>query len=355
MSQKHTADIYGTHYKILLLSVVCFLIISCSSPDYQWQLKFNESSDVSFRGIDAVSDSVCWVSGSEGTIMRTTDNGSSWQQFSIPGTDSLDFRDIEAFGIDTAVVMSIGSGDLSRLYRTTNGGTSWSMVHKNNYEQGFYDAIAFWDNKHGLLQGDPLDGRLFILTTDDGGKTWKKNPHPQMPKAEQGEYAFAASGSHLITTEVGKAWIGTGGANARILYSDDYGHHWTPASTPMIKGEASTGIFSLTFSEPAYAVAVGGDYTKEQEGTHNIIYSSDGGSTWNRFNSANLDFRSAIKYTNGLFFTVGPSGSEFSTDNGKSWKSIEGPGFHTLSIGNDGSKAIWAAGRDGRIGKLMKK
>ncbi len=112
-----------------------------AQSDYRWQIMFDDLPEVSYRGIDAVDESVCWVSGTDGTILRTTDGGKNWQQLSIPDADTLDFRDIEAFGPDTAVTMSIGSGESSRLYRTVDGGANWELVHQNQYEQGFYDAF----------------------------------------------------------------------------------------------------------------------------------------------------------------------------------------------------------------------
>jgi len=225
----------------------CLLISSCSQPDYRWEIVFDELPEASFRGIAAVDDSTCWVSGTGGAILRTTDRGENWQHLPIPGADSLDFRDIEAFGLDTAVVMSIGSGIQSRIYRTEDGGKNWDLVHQNGYAKGFYDAVVFWDNGYGVLQGDPIGGRLFILITADGGRTWREISREQMPEVKDGEYAFAASGTHLVTTPGGHAWIGTGGVNARVLHSSDYGKTWSSVSTPMIQGEPSTGIFSLAF------------------------------------------------------------------------------------------------------------
>lgn len=334
----------------------CLLFTGCKQkPFYSWQLVYEGPEDVSFRGIDAVSDSVCWVSGSKGAILKTTDGGQSWQQLVIPGADTLDFRDIEAFGADTAVVMSIGSGMRSKVFRTVDGGESWSLVHQNTYENGFYDAIAFWDNgQDGLLQGDPVEGRLFILTTNDGGQSWNELPREQMPEVADGEYAFAASGTQLITTGNRQAWIGTGGVNARAIHSSDGGQTWTARPTPMIQGEPSTGIFSIAFRDDSFGIAVGGDYTREYEGMQNVIYTEDRGMSWKRLENADLDFRSCIRFADGVFVTTGPSGSEYSTDNGENWKGVKGPGFHTLSIGKEGMNAVWAAGAEGRIGKLIR-
>lgn len=345
----------NSHWYIILTIItgLIVMIASCSKSENRWEIVFDELPEASFRGISAVDDSICWVSGTGGTILRTTDKGKNWQHLTIPGADSLDFRDIEAFGQNTAVAMSIGTGLKSQLYRTENGGKKWELIHQNGYDEGFYDAIAFWDNGYGILQGDPIGGRLFILVTQDGGQNWREISREQMPEVKEGEYAFAASGTHLITRPGGHVWIGTGGVNARVLHSSDYGKTWNSVSTAMIHGEPSTGIFSLAFSNESYAVAVGGDYTKEQEGTDNIIYSKDSGKSWHLLSGTGLDFRSAIGHTGETFIAVGPSGSEYSKDGGHTWHSIKGPGFHTLDIGKNGTETTWAAGRGGRIGRLV--
>ena len=343
------------HFRYSLILLFAGLIFSCSESNqtYRWEILYDEQPELSFRGISAVSDSICWVSGSKGTILRTTDRGQTWQKLSVPGSDSLDFRDIEAFSADEAVTMSIGSGTQSRIYRTMDGGKNWDLVHQNMYDQGFYDAIAFWNDGYGILQGDPIEGRLFILVTDNRGQSWQEIEWMNRPAVQDGEYAFAASGTHMVTGAGGSVWIGTGGTAARVLYSNDYGHSWEAVSTPMIQGEASTGIFSMAFSDSSHTLAVGGDYTKEKEGIDNIIYSNDGGRKWNLLDEVDIPFRSAIRYTSGKFITVGPSGSEYSNDKGQSWHAIEGPGFHTLSIGSDSIDAVWAAGRDGKIARLV--
>jgi len=339
------------------LHVTLFLIVllsACSQPTPKWQQLHQEPGDVSFRGIAAVNDSTCWVSGSQGTILRTIDGGKSWQSKSIPDTDSLDFRDIAAFGTDTVVAMSIGKGSKSRLYRTLDGGDTWEMVFQNSYEEGFYDAIAFWDGKHGLLQGDPVDGRLYLLRTSDGGTTWREIPYKNRPLMHEGEYAFAASGTQLIVHGDGNAWIGTGGSRARIFSSTDYGKTWQSTSTPIIQGEPSTGIFSLALGKNGILMAVGGDYTKPTASNRTLIISKNNGESWQLHEPSQLEYRSAIEYlpTQKTFIATGPTGSEISTNKGIDWQRIEGPGFHTLDAGIQQSTIVWAAGSNGRIAKL---
>src|SRR5438105_3857646 len=107
-----------------------FLFLLATPTFAQWQQQtINTTAD--FRGLCAVSDQVAWVSGTKGTVGRTIDGGKTWQVINIPNAEKLDFRDIEAFSDTTAYVLSIGPGDNSRIYKTTDGGITWKLQFKN--------------------------------------------------------------------------------------------------------------------------------------------------------------------------------------------------------------------------------
>lgn len=319
-------------------------------PKLKWHLQKSHSS-ASIRGLCAVNENVAWLSGANGTIRKTTDGGQNWIKLQVPETDSLDFRDIQAFDDQTAIIMSAGPGDNSRIYKTQDGGQNWQLIHTNTIEAGFFNGIAFWDEKNGLLAGDPVDSALFLLKTTDGGETWKRIPPNNIPPIKEGEYGFAASGTHIAVFGENQAWIGTGGQTSSVFFSEDAGENWQVVTVPMISGAPSTGIFSLTFSSAQNGIAVGGDYTKEKEGKDNIIITNDGGKSWSLAVNP-LNYRSCVQIIEDWIIAVGPSGSELSLDKGQTWQTIDTIGFHTLSIGNK-KTGIWAAGADGRIAKLM--
>jgi photosystem II stability/assembly factor-like uncharacterized protein len=163
------------------------------------------------RGLSVLSGEVAWASGTQGTVVRTTDGGVTWRARNVEGATDLDFRDIQALDDQTAWVLSIGPGAASRIYQTSDGGESWTLRHTNPDPKGFLDAIAFWPDGHGVALGDPVEGRFTILTTGDGGKSWKPIPPDGMPLALPGEGAFAASGTCLTIQGEQNAWFGTGG------------------------------------------------------------------------------------------------------------------------------------------------
>lgn len=319
----------------------------------QWTL---QASGVTarLRGVSAVSNRVAWASGAGSTVLRTTDGGASWQKLMVT-TDAVDFRDVDAIDERTAYVLSIGNGPASRIYKTDDAGVTWTLQFKNEDPKAFYDAMSFWDAAHGIVIGDSIDGKFCILTTENGGRDWVRVPANALPPALPNEGAFAASGTNIAIFGKSDAWIGTGAAaKARVLYTHDRGRTWKVADTPLAAG-GSAGIFSVAFRDAKHGVVVGGDYTKEKEALNNLAATSDGGVTWTLAKGLN-GFRSAVAYVPGMetrtLLAVGPSGADYSVDDGRTWIQLEGPGFDTLSFGRN-ERVAWAAGARGILGRLL--
>ena len=303
------------------------------------------------RGVSAVSEHVAWASGAGSTVLRTDDGGASWQKLNVT-TDTLDFRDIDAIDARTAYALSIGNGPASRIYKTVDGGKTWTMQFKSDDSKVFLDAMSFWDANHGIVFGDSVDGQLYILTTNNGGRTWSRVPATNLQPALQNEGAFAASGTNIALFGKSHAWIGTGaGAKARVLRTSDRGHTWQVADTPLAAG-SSAGIFSIAFRDAKNGVVVGGDYRKEQEALDNLAVTNDGGVTWTLVKGLS-GFRSVVAYVPGTktLVALGPSGGDYSTDDGRTWTKLEGPGFDTFSF-VPGKALGWASGLNGSIGRL---
>jgi photosystem II stability/assembly factor-like uncharacterized protein len=305
-----------------------------------------------FRGVCAVSERVAWASGTGGTVVRTVDGGKTWNPTIIPGATALDFRDIEAFGERAAFALSIGEGSQSRIYHTSNGGETWALKLTNPDPKGFLDALAFWNSGHGLVLGDPVEGRFVILSTDDGGKTWGRTVPEGMPAALPGEGAFAASGTCLIVEGERNAWFGTGGG--RVFRSTDRGRSWTVHSTPIGGGNGTSGIFSLAFWGADHGVAVGGDYKETDRARNVCALSSDGGRTWRLPHGPGPSgYRSAVirvpDTTGPTLIAVGPTGTDRSDDGGETWTKLGSDGFHAMAVTSPSMG--WAVGEQGRIAR----
>ena len=308
-----------------------------------------------FRGLAPVSDRVAWVAGSGGTILRTVDGGKAWQRVDPPGTAALQFRDIEAFDADHAVALTIGEGDQSRLYATSNGGRTWTETFRNDDPAAFYDCVTFLDRRHGLALSDPVGGTFRILATADGGRTWRVQPTAGMPAALPGEFAFAASGTCLVSAGHGgarHAWFATGGgARARVFATVDGGRSWRVSDTPIPSGP-SAGIYSLAFRDPRHGLAVGGDYAVPEAAPDATATTRDGGRTWTTAKAAPGEYRSGATWlSDTTALAVGPTGSDLSRDGGRTWTEFDAGSFDAVLCVPG---ACWASGEQGRVAKLTR-
>jgi len=327
-----------------------------AAPSFSWTVQ-KSGTDASLRGISAVEDQTAWASGSKGTVLRTVDGGSTWSLISVPGEEATDFRDIEAFGPDRAVIMGIGRP--AKIFRTTDGGKTWTRTYADDSPGMFLDGLAFFDEHNGLAVGDPIEGRFFLVSTTDGGASWTPLPPESRPPAGEGEAAFAASGTSLTVLGKDRVWLTTGGPVSRVWRSEDRGLHWEAAASGLLEGAASAGGFSIAFLDDRTGITVGGDYKAEAADAGNAAVSADGGKTWTPVGERRPGgFREAVAYiprtTPPAAVAVGPSGSDFSLDLGKTWAPIAAPaGFHALGFAKKGQSG-WAVGRNGLIAKIKR-
>jgi photosystem II stability/assembly factor-like uncharacterized protein len=324
-----------------------------SSPHLpRWQEQ-RSGTGARLRGVSAVDENVVWASGANGTVVRTVDGGTNWSASVVPGASDLDFRDVHAVDGKTAYLLSIGEGEKSRIYKTTDGGGRWALQFTNHDPHGFFDGFAFWDANNGIAFSDPVEGRFLIVRTSDGGANWSETRRADMPPALPDEAAFAASGTSITVAGPDHVWIATGGSAARVFHSSDRGATWSVANTPIGSGAPSAGIFSIYALSPQSIFIVGGDYQKEKESSLNFARSADAGSTW--LAGPRLPgYRSAINVAAGdgasVYIAVGPSGTGFIRPDGGPWINTGTTGYDAVSFA-PGRPTGWAVGQGGRIAK----
>mgnify|MGYP005752004535 CR=1 FL=1 len=298
----------------------------------------------SLRGLAPISDQICWASGSGGTWLKTIDGGKTWENGTIAGLDTVDFRSIYAWDELHAVVASAGQPAL--IYRTEDGGQNWNLVHREGKES-FFDAIYFLGDV-GYVLGDPVGGKWMILGSSDRGKTWKNLD--QLPKALEGEAAFAASSSSLISTAE-EIIFATGGTFSRLHRYSVLDKSWTVQNLElMAQGESAKGVFAMTEAE-GRLIMVGGDYTLPESRKGNALFSEFSGFQIPEVSP--FGYRSGVAFLKGkkMLIAVGPSGSDYSLDLGNTWVSFAKTGFHSVKTSSK-QGVIWASGSGGRVGKL---
>ncbi|MFJ2172035.1 WD40/YVTN/BNR-like repeat-containing protein [Streptomyces sp. NPDC101062] len=318
-----------------------------------WRLT-DTGTDARFRGLAAVGRNAAWAAGSGGTVLRTADAGRTWRDVSPAGAAGLEFRDIEAFDARRAVALAIGEGEASRIFRTEDGGAHWTETFRNPEPRAFYDCMTFFDRRHGLAVSDPVDGRYRILSTGDGGATWRVLPDTGMPAALPGEAAFAASGQCLVSSGPKDVWLATGGAaEARVLHSADRGLTWTVAGSTLPAGDPARGVFALAFRDRHHGLAVGGDYRAGQPSERAAAVTGDGGRNWRRAATPPPAYRSGVAWLapgGGAALAVGPTGTDLTTDGGRTWRTVDPGSYDTVDCAPD--RGCWAAGEQGRVARL---
>ncbi|MGB7267379.1 MAG: hypothetical protein WBC92_17820 [Terracidiphilus sp.] len=322
----------------------------------------NSGTTADLRGIDNVGGGVAWASGSNGTVLRTEDAGYLWQVCTVPpGAEHLDFRGIQAFDANNAIVMSSGKGDLSRLYKTTDGCQSWKLVFTNPDKDGFWDALRF-DRLagYGVLLGDPVNGRFALWRSWDEGDTWRvSGGMAQSLTALKDEGVFAASNSALTVDRSAVAFV-TGGPMGSRIYFFGQGPNGMGGvgmnALPLAAGSLTSGGFSIFHRDLCCLVIVGGDYLRPDSQAGTAAYGSGG--NWQLAHTPPHGFRSAVAYdaSTKTWITVGPNGTDISTDDGRNWRALHpDPALHEPPDADRNWNALslpYVVGPHGRIGKL---
>lgn len=282
------------------LLLLCLIANAAAQPGPRIQISHTAEG---LRGVSAVSREVAWASGTHGTYLRTIDGGRTWTPEQVPDSAALDFRAVVAFSADEAFLMSSGPGEQSRIYHTTDAGQHWQLQFTNSNPKGFFDSIAFWDSKHGIVLGDPIpdeSGKLkFELLETQDGQSWHPIEPSRLPEAVAGEGAFAASNSSLAILRASSdsnIWFATGGSVARVFHSSDRGQTWQVFDTPIMHGADSTGIFSIAFRDDLHGVIAGGNYKHPKKDGPNLAFTSDGGKTWSLSSITPQAYFSAVAY-----------------------------------------------------------
>jgi photosystem II stability/assembly factor-like uncharacterized protein len=345
-----------------------------SSPSSPWTMQ-ESGTTAGLRGIDSVDGKIAWASGTGGTVLKTIDGGEHWQKCAVPDADkdgtTLDFRGVQAWDTETAIVMASGPDDKSRLYKTTDGCVSWTLLLKNPDKDGFWDAFSFHGN-NGWLLGDPVNGAFSLFATSDGGKRWiqQHNKGLHADAARQG--AFAASNSSL-DAKFAYVLFGSGGKEGAFIYSDvetaiclddcssremnldGRKDRWAREAVPVGVGTESSGVFSMASRGDfdgaplgsSSLVVVGGDYSHPDESDHTAAFKISYYKPWTASTKPPHGYRSSVAWSEGLkaWIAAGTNGSDISRDDGKTWQPLDDGNWNALSL-------PFVVGPKGRIARL---
>ena len=336
--------------------IVIFLFVTGSASGQSINVQQVFSDSVSVRGLSVVDDQVAWIGASKGTVAVTKDGGKNWRKVVVPGHERSDFRSVYAFDSKKAVIANAGSP--ANILLTRDGGATWRIVYSNDHADAFIDGVDFWNSKEGVMYGDPIDGKMVLLRTSDGGETWEMLPDEGRPQLSTGEASFAASGTGVRCLPNDKIYVVSGGVKSRLFYSSNKGKTWTVSETPIIQGEQGTGIFSFAIlnrnavgerSDSERIIIVGGDFQKPQAADKHIFYSDDGGKSWIKPAKSTGGYRECVEEIDRTLYATGPYGTDVSDDRGVTWNEFSKEGFHVVRKARSGSLVIFAGGK-GKVG-----
>ena len=321
--------------------------------------------------VSPVNSRVVWAAGTGGTYVVTTDGGETWKAAVVPGAENLQFRDVQGVSDKVAYLMSIGDNttDFS-IYKTVDGGATWTIQFTNETVNAFYDCFAFWTPRRGIAHSDSVSGVFPDLRTTNG-MTWESIA-TNMPPALPGEASFAASGTCVATQGGRNAWIATGGSTiARTLATRDGGDTWNAYDTPLVSSP-SAGAITVAFRDPWNGMVAGGDLASNDSA--DAATSNDGGRTWtltnkppvpgaifclsfvhgvghHDFEEADHDYDHAVVITAETAPNFDTGAAAWTPDEGHTWFALPGvSGFWAVAFATP--KAGWFVGNGGQILKI---
>jgi hypothetical protein len=330
-----------------IFPLIIFLAsISIASAQKISIVPLQSGSKKSIRGLSVVNDQVIWVSGNNGTVGRSVDGGKNVEWTKVKGYEKTDFRDIEAFDEQTAIIMGIAEPGI--ILKTKDAGMSWQLVFRDTAKGMFLDAMHFMDDQRGIVIGDPLQQQVYLAATIDGGESWVKTSSGFQPNLQvnEGEAFFASSGTNIhLGNEI--VFV-SGGKSSRLFYGKQ------KLVLPLVQGKESTGANSIAIFKNKKGVIVGGDFSKDTISLGNAaMFNVEKDIKFSIPKTAPHGYRSCVIYIDqNKLITCGTSGVDISKDGGNNWTLISTVGYHVVQKAKKGN-TVFLAGGDGRIAKLV--
>ncbi len=326
------------------LLFILFLLQISLTQNAQTVKVLTSGTKTSMRGLSVVTDKVVWASGSAGTVVKSNDGGQTWKWLTVKGFEKTDFRDIEAFDENTAIIMGIDSPAV--ILKTIDAGENWAIVYKNDTKGMFLDAMDFANNKDGIVIGDPINNLFFVAHTKDAGDTWQEEILSKKIYVNKGEAAFASSGTNIRKLKNSTNIFVSGGVSSHLFIDNK------KIELPILQGKETTGANSIAAKDNKIFIVVGGDFNTKDSITKNCFITYNAGASWVSPKTPPTGYRSCIEYLyKQTWITCGINGVDITTDNGQYFKKISNTSFHVCRCAKKGT-AVFFAGGGGRIGKL---
>lgn len=338
----------------LLIAIALLVVLLARGQAGEVTLKFEKKFPVpktSIRAMELDDANNLWFAGSNGIFGRI--KGETLQIDSLVHKGkSPSFRSV-AIRENTVFALSIENPALLFRLPVPSSGENAELIYSEEHPNIFYDSMAFLNSDVGIAMGDPIEGCLSILLTDDGGRSWRKKPCSGLPSTFEGEAGFAASDTNIAIFG-NSIWIGSGGKKARVFVSEDKGKSWNVYDTPIIQGQNMTGIYTLDFTDELHGIAMGGNWESKQSTVNTKAITKDGGKTWHLVGDGALPgYVSCVKYipeSGGKeLLACSIEGVFYSADMGNTWIRLSEHGYYSLRFQD--KDTLWMS-RNNEIAKF---
>ena len=339
--------------KAFLFLTFSILFVSCKSQSFVTQEPFQSvkidtilNDKISIRAIVVDKDKLWYAADKNRFGYYDMKTAKHFEKTISDSNNKLEFRSI-AQTVNSFFIANVGNP--AYLYKINKQNLKPEIVYTETHEKVFYDSMNFWNNKEGIIIGDPIENCLSILITRNGGTSWQKIPCDKLPKTVEGEAAFAASNTNIII-KGSNTWIVSGGIKSRVFFSPDKGSSWQVFETPIVQGKQMTGIFTADFYNDKIGFVAGGNYEILTQNFQNKAITTDGGKTWNLIaENQGFGYASCVQFvpkSNGKqLVSVGATGLHYSSDGGITWKQLlKDETLYTLRFVN--KNLAFAAGKN---------
>jgi len=347
--------------KTAFICAIILMVLAFNSFVFsQWTSSGTIAIVGSYPSVSVASPSVAWISGGLTTpyIFRTTDGGTTWTTVPTNGLAAKALMCIWAIDANTCYVGDGGdaggtTGGDAIVSMTTNGGLNWTAVFNTGGTAGFFNGIVFSRSNPqvGIAESDPPSGAgqtYYVQKTTNGGANWTLSQPPGV--------SGNASGQNSVML-IDNNFYGWGmNTSAQVYMTSNGGTSWFSG----IFSIAGTFTSGLAFNDNKL-IGIGSTSTSFP----NIARTTNGGTTWTSVSTggAGTTTNSAVKFINGTntCYFVGQSTSSAiiykSTNSGLNWTSMTSPGgtvnlFHFDFVRVGATVTGFAANPSGNIIKL---
>lgn len=308
--------------------------VTVSGGEETWENQTSGTENTLFL-VDAVSSQVAWVAGGIEVLLRTIDGGTTWSN--VWNSDEVGIYCVEALGANTALVGAY-MNNVTYIYRTNNGGASWTKVYEQATEGAFIKYITMFNYSEGIAIGDPLNGAWSVLKTTDGGITWQ-----QMPGAPAGENGEWNARTGVIWLNHLEGWFGVYN-RPKAFHTTNGGTSWNEVSSSPL-----SHVRTIDFNRNQVGVGLAASDNYMAKTTNN-------GASWQEITPPATGIVFHIVYHQNAFWAVIDNLVYKSTGNGSSWDlQTSSSGFlRYISFTSDQSGSYgWAVGDNGTILKYV--